>query len=611
MRASTNVTHAPFFFSSKDRSKASIKTTCSIAFYPNTTRTGWVGAGGAVYIRNPNLSARRLSYSTTKNTYTVAGTAVRRGPSQGEIWVTKAGITNLYIPGVAWLNLKQQNASRAFWEKVHTAIDPAISNYHQSANAREDVKWDAVRNKVGSRIRQLHHGHSRKRPLNELSLTELAHEAGAGYSLDISRSKLLVIDNSAVEIVAGKGGLPNSKLFAAPEFNNYVGGFAKLLADGLVPLGEGFMGQGARVNYGKIWTNNTDCFVCALPPFPTANHVSGPDGQGQCETSDLCGGSTVAEALSSAELAAKTTNLDDFPGLSLVPLDLDGPDQKLALPSTQVHVYELTLYCETTDPAVQTASLTGAACVSDDYLKSLLRAYTLPGHEADYALTVTPQQVHKAVQHLDEDGGLQASLAIPALEGAQGCEGFTKYAVYLTTQDEGVNTLLNEEWAALEKDATELTATLAENVGPDAKLRPCHITVTSSNKATIPSSDNMPDYKPSVNNIVGPAISVGKTGSIIPVSDTEAGESLKVYIQNFPKGAPISVQLSDGAVGKVGPVVANLEAFDDDGFAELEWTPPADLAPGKYYLVAFQENFPALFANSQILDIDSPYDESA
>lgn len=571
-----------------------------------------MGAGGAVYIRNPNLSARRLSYSTTKNTYTVAGTAVRRGPSQGEIWVTKAGITNLYIPGVAWLNLKQQNASQAFWAKVHTAIDPAVSNYRQSADARDAAKWDAVRNKVGSRIRQLHHGHGRKRLLNELTLTELAHEAGAGYSVDIPRSKLLAIDNSAVEIVTGKGGLPDSRLFAAPEFKNYVGGFAKLLADGLVPLGDGFKSQDARINYGKIWTNNTDCFVCNLPPFPTADHVSGPGGQGQCETSDLCGGSTVAESLASAELAAKTTDLNDFPGLSLVPLDLDGPDQKLALPSTQVHVYELTLYCESTDPTVQTASLRGAACISDDYLKSLLRAYTLPGYEADYALTATPQQIHKAVQHLDEDGGLQASLAIPKLEGAGACEGFTKYAVYLTTQEEAVNALLTQEWAALEKDATELTATLAENVGPAAKLRPCHVTVTATSKATVPSSDNMPDYKPSVNNIIGPAISVGKAGSIVPVSDTEAGETLKLYIQNFPKGAPILVQLSNGGIGKVGgPVVASLASFDDDGFAELEWTPPADLAPGKYFLMAFQENFPALFANSQAFDIDAPYDGSS
>jgi hypothetical protein len=556
---------------------------------------GWVGAGGALYMRNPNLSARRLSYSTTKNTYTVAGTDVRRGPSQGNIWVTKNGIYNLYVPGAVWLDLKTQNASRAFWKKVHDAIDPTIADIRNSANEARDRRYDTKNQALYGTTNGLPSTRKgRKRLLEGLSLTETVNAAGLNSvgNGEIPRSKLLAVNNDIKTVITG---IPPSSLFANPEFKGK--NFAKLLADGLVPFGEG-----ARVEYGKVWVNNTDCFVCNLAPFPTADHVAGP---GQCETSDLCGGDTIAETFLSAQDNAKSFDVTNFPGLSLVPIGQK--DEKLDLPNALVQTYELTLYCESTDPKVQTAALDGP-CVTDEYLKNLLRAYTLPGYEADYGIATAPQGIHKAVSALDEDGSLHASLEIAPLDGVQAgsCQGFTKYNIYLTTEQQDVNDLLTQEWTDLIKNSTDLTTTLAENVGPSAKLKPCFVKIVGKTQGVVPTPENMPDYKPSVNNIVGPSISVGKANSIVPVTDVDAGQPVKLYVQNFPKNVAISIRLADGTTEN-GLIVAKIPTFEDDGFVELDWTPAADVKPGKYYLVAYQDNFPALFANSQAFDIDAPH----
>jgi hypothetical protein len=212
---------------------------------------------------------------------------------------------------------------------------------------------------------------------------------------------------------------------------------------------------------------------------------------------------------------------------------------------------------------------------------------------------------------VEEEGLLPAAMQP---EWNPECQGWTKYNVYMTANDKVVGDSLAERWRAIVSDPADFEATLLQNADAAAPIKPCSITVKTIGAATYPSLKNMKGFKPLTSGLapVGPSVTVASDAAIAPVAEVAEGQAYKVYVQNFMKGAKLSLQLVKG-LDRSGPVVASIESFEDGGepgtgagMTELLWTPPAGLKalekPGeinKYYLKASVDSFPALFANSQ------------
>lgn len=544
----------------------------------------YVGAGGAAFIRNYVSTRRLVGYSSTPFQYTVAGTGVTRMQGMANLVVTKSGQHLLPFqpsPNKPMRALQQQQQQQAH-------VRTLTAREQEAALATDE---------------------------DSLAVRLLAGETG--------RSKLLVVQSYMSE---GKNDLivEDPKLFQAPALKDAWGVLPMLLAKRAAAEASSSSSTVAesKPSPGLISVNNTDCVLCSVAPGATADHLGGLES---CHVSDACAAADSPMAAVEAARAAAPAGFDvssGVPGLSALSKREDVDEEAMEeLPGVWMLWHELVVYCRPTDPAVQSSSsiTDGTSCLSATYIKDIVRAFLGPEHADDYQLAVASTELPAAVKPLVQaDVGLLAALAMqpPRREDA-GCQGLgAKYNVYMTANDREVEEYLTREWQAIVADPSDLEATLLQNAPVETsssssnKVTPCAIAVKRAGVAKYPNLQNMKGFKPLTSGLapVGPSVTLASDAAIAPVAEVTEGQAYKVYVQNFMKGAKLSLQLVKG-LDRSGPVVVAVESFeeeDESGMAELMWVPPPGLKEreqrgqiNKYYLKASVDSFPALFANSQ------------
>jgi hypothetical protein len=536
----------------------------------------WVGAGGAAFIRCYTTTRRGWGFSSTPFLYTVAGTGITRTQGQRNIVVTKAG---QYL-------LPFQPSPRP---KRLLDGQPRV----RTLTAAEEEEAQATDSLAV-----------------QLLMGETVAKAGQNaFYNPAGKSKLLVAQTYMDE---GKQTIiEDPTVFAAPEFKTVRGGLAMILANRAAAAESAAAIDVPKPNPGRISVNNTECMLCSVGPGPTAARAGGPDG-GACHVSDACAGAdSPLQALEAARAAAPAGfDVTGAPGLAAMPRRME--DGSVELPDVSLLWHELVVYCHSTDPRVPASSITDS-CLSANYVKDVVRAILGPEHADDYQLAVASADLHSSVKPLVEEEGLLPAAMQP--EWNPECEGWSKYNIYLTANDAAVDEYLARQWQALVADPSDLESTLLQNTDAAATVKPCSATLKRIGAAKYPSIKNMKGFKPLTSSLapVGPSVTVASESAIAPVAEVVEGSEYKVYVQNFMKGAKLSLQLVKG-LDRAGPVVASIESFEDDAAAagtgasltELKWTPPPGLKalekPGeinKYYLKASVDSFPAFFANSQ------------
>lgn len=524
----------------------------------------YVGAGGAVIIRCFTITFRGYGFSTTKNLYTIAGTGVSRTQALKNVVVTKAGQTLL-----PW-----QQSPR-----------PKRRDLENEVGGEEDSEveigvFDSARN---------------------------AYMDGEG------KSKLIVIQSMLEE---GKQVvIEDATPFEAKELKHYWGGLAQILADGAVTRGRGKV---LNTTKGMIYVNNTNCFVCSVGPGTSAEHMTGPSS---CVVSDACSeaetpAAAFASAKEAANVAAAEAEGDDvkpfdlsFPGMGAGSLHRELTEREIELPDVWMLWHEMTVYCRTTDPSLDTQGIIDEGCVSENYVKDIVRGYLGPTYaQDDYQLAVASANVHDAIKALVEEP--LAAAMTP--EWNADCEGWTKFNIYITASDPVIEEALTEEWEAIVDNPLDFQITLLQNYDATAKITPCSLSIKRVGTAKYPSLQNMKGFKPLKNgmSLIGPSLTVAAEAAIVPVTELVEGQTYKLYVQNFMKSSQVNVFLIKG-LERTGPMVATIADFDDkEGMVELEWMAPVGLEGAsnsgneqKYYLTASVGNLPALFANSQAFTI--------
>lgn len=91
-------------------------------------------------------------------------------------------------------------------------------------------------------------------------------------------------------------------------------------------------------------------------------------------------------------------------------------------------------------------------------------------------------------------------------------------------------------------------------------------------------------------------------------------QTVQVYIYNFPDKHDIAIELRH-SVDPYGLIIINVDGFADRGYSTVDWTLDGNaisthfnktiesMAQDKFYLYAFDRDFPALKAYSQTFRI--------
>ena len=554
----------------------------------------WVGAGGAAFIRCYTTTRRLSGVSSTRFLYTVAGTGITRLQGQRNIVVTKNGQYLLPFQPTP----KKRGLFFQSQRQQHPQPQPAVRTL-SGAEEESALATDSL--------------------AVQLLMGETVKAAGQNAFFNPEgRSKLLVVDTFMQE---GKQQIvEDPELYKAANIKDTFGGLPALLAQ-RAEAGEdsalaAASGAPATLNPGLISANNTECMLCSVGPGPTAAHAGGPD---TCHVSDACGGAATAQDAVAAAKAAAPAGFDfsGVPGLNGLPTR--AADGSVELPDIYMLWHEMVVYCHSTDPAVPSSSITDK-CLSANYVKDVVRAYLGPEHANDYQLAVASAGLDAAVKPLVEEEGLLPAAMAP--EWNPECQGWTKFNVYMTANDAAVQGHLARQWEGIVAAPADFEATLLQNANAannvdTAKVTPCSIAVKRVGAATYPSIKNMKGFKPLTSELapVGPSVILASDSAIAPVAEVAEGQEHTIFVQNFMKGAKVSLQLVKG-LDRTGPVVAAIDSFEDapgaGGMAELKWTPPAGLKamekPGeinKYYLRASVDSFPAFFANSQAFTLSA------
>ena len=164
------------------------------------------------------------------------------------------------------------------------------------------------------------------------------------------------------------------------------------------------MPKSREVIPGTISANNSECFLCSVRPGNTGEHIGGP---GNCETKDQCEGDNP---VASYQLAQKQTDMDLAPELTFPNVDTAA---KADLPDTWLLLSELVVYCRSTDPNTDDASIT-SDCLTREYVQEVIKGYiTMETNKTDYAVAVAPAGIHGATQNFTDEAlvELQAGIA--------------------------------------------------------------------------------------------------------------------------------------------------------------------------------------------------------
>lgn len=419
-------------------------------------------------------------------------------------------------------------------------------------------------------------------------------------SPEASRNSLLLV-RSSIEEEVREGLVGPEQLVAALHGMETIGELlARLDDDTAVPTGP------TQVAVSE----DTQCLVCGAAPVEQV-------GRGACQVSDACTAAEPAEALLQAQTAAAAGGVA-LPASVATTTDLlgtlggvDAAKDGEALPDLFYMWHELAVYC--------TAGAGGgiADCVSEAGLKQAVKAWLAGavGQDSGFSVAAASTAVPAAVAHLADDALLSAThrarrslqQADAAAATTDGCaaEG-TRFNVYVTTIDAGLQKPLRTAWAALVKDPEPVRAALGGPAGPCA--------LTAARKAAIvyPPIERMEPFQPEGLGLVGPSVIVGSGAAIAPVDHVVRGQPYRLFLQNFPGGMPAELRLvsasaaaaaGNAAAGLEGVPLATVGSFDDDGVTELAWTVAEDLPEGRYYVRAAAGPGGALFGTSQPFSI--------
>ena len=560
----------------------------------------FVGLGGAAFVRSYSNSRRLVTFGwPTVFTYTVAGTGVSSSGTKGQtIVVTKGGVTR-YV-----YNKTTKSATQISTPHKQRTASPTVVG---GGKGKKDKGAKRKAGAVGTR---------RKAQTDGTKMGSwLAAIADSTGGLDPSianDNKVVVLQTTIMEGRKNSWTPPHPDLFKASELKTRWGGYAKILGDGLVDVdGDGYVNAAkddgsAGFRPGLISANNSDCFLCSVGPGKSEDHIGGP---GSCEVSEECKADNPVDAYAEATKLT-TKNILPPAAAGILPETTKG-NGDVVYPNTWLLWSELVVYCRSTDPDTDDASIT-ANCLTKEYVEEVVKNYLLLNSTAanqGYQVTVAPAGLHAAAQ-LPNFAPDVEDTTVPALRDALSpewnpdCQGWTKYDIQVAATDPKVEQHVLDVFEDFFADAADLEDTILSNWDQnfEEELVPCGITITEKGEQRFPSIKTMPAYKPSETFNIAPNLVLADDTSIEPVRSIVPGETYKIYVQNFPAGSKVDVKLLEGS--KVdGPVVASIAKFDDDGTAELAWVAPGeglDLAAGKYYLQAQPVDFPALFAFSQL-----------
>lgn len=378
-------------------------------------------------------------------------------------------------------------------------------------------------------------------------------------------NKVVVLQSTIAQEIMGLP--PHPRKFRGRRMQEHVGGYARILADGLVDDDD----DQSVTKPGLISANNSDCFLCNVGPGKSEEHIGGPAG---CEVRDVCAsGNNPAEIYAKAQDSTTMNILPPHYDKSMGKVDKDGNP---IMANTWILWHELVVYCHSTDPEVDDSSIT-KGCLSMDYIKDVIKSYIMMDADTknEYQITVSEANVHGAADAFP-DPTLQELKMAMAPEWNPECQGFTKYDIRLLAADPDVEQHILDVMDGFAQDPADLEATILENADRDAELQPCGIRITEKDETRVPSMKNMPAFKPIQKWALGPDVAIADGVSIEPVKFLYPGETYTVYVQNFPKGLQVDLKLMNG-LGTAGPVVASIASFKDDGLTEVRWTVPTDI----------------------------------
>jgi len=423
----------------------------------------------------------------------------------------------------------------------------------------------------------------------------------ANGGVDPALNKIVMLDST---VYSSRGGFPTEAQYESQGKGLPYGKF--LAKDAMAnPYPPAAINS---VQPGKVAAINAGCFLCGVKPGNTADHVTMADN-GTCEVQEDCTGATPRATFDAAQ--AKTDQELGYPGRDALPgvASMEAPDiedSREELPDLYFLWYDMTVYCHSTNTEVDDGSIM-EDCLSADYVKRIVRAYVVISDstlDQGYDMAVDPTAVPQAVKSvLGADNGVLTELQIALTpQWNPGCQGYTTYDVHFSTQNAAVRGKIAAVMDEVAADPTELSQNIVQNANTTAELQPCSVKVNKKADQRYPSINNMPAFKPSSRSKVGPDVVVSDGTSIIPTDEVTPGQTYQIYVQNFPRGSKVNIQLVSGRKDS-GPIIAVIDSFNDDGTSEVvTWTAPSTLDPTqRYYLRASSDKVPALFANSQIL----------
>ena len=369
----------------------------------------WIGAGGAVFLRNYLFNQRNISFSTTNFTYTVAGTGVRNKNASKDIVVTSEGIRFLPTPSPtrAIADADPNNNVRKL-AGIPSHRRRRLSEYSRGQSARERLSMSSENGVRARDARMLTSStpppwYPFPPPAGSDLVSDaktLLHDAAA-----ILPSSLVVVGDTIIEETASFPSLPNIT-------NTAFGNLPNLLTS---PIATDTVVTGSKPTIVAS-TGGNECFLCSVGPGSTQNHVAVEGGA--CTSTDEC---TADSPLEAYQLATQQHAFPkDIPGTQWLPKNFTLPDISLAW-------YQVVVYCESLDPNVASDTIT-SGCSNATVLKSVLLDYLLLNNKT-YNVAVASAALHSAVTSI-VDKAFNDSLA-PAITNPN-CQGWSTYNVYLT-----------------------------------------------------------------------------------------------------------------------------------------------------------------------------------
>ena len=578
--------------------------------YFGTASQAFVGIGGAVFIRSYIVTKRRYNFAgPSPFSIVVGGTGAISSETRGQnFFISKNGITR-FIYNKTTKSVTQISTPRAQKTLSPTALKPG--------------KWKRKMGGIGGH-RKAQRGVETAGPSQAGATTmggwlKEIMDATGGLDPSIAKNnKVVVVQTTLLEGRSHSFTAPHPDAFKSPELEGRWGGYAKILADGLVEIQDKKAQESTRTlgsvkggsggyQPGLISANNSECFLCSVHPGRTLDHVGGPDA---CETSEACDADNPVDAYVQAQ---GLTNLNIMPPPGALPGVSGWANASLA--DTWLLWSELVVYCQHRDPGEDDASIE-RDCLTKEYVTEVLKSFIALNATdgTEYQITLSQGGLHPVATlstfHLEhEDSAMSELRSRLAPAWNPDCQGWTKFDVQVTASESEAEQHLLDVFEKFYEDPTDLRLTLIENWDPSEDIQPCGAVMTEKGEHRFPSIETMPAFRPSLTGSLGPDVTIADGVSITPPRTLVPGETYKVYVQNFPAGTKIILKLLAG-LEQDGPVVDTIESFDDDGISELAWTAPRDVdfSPKKYYLQATPAAFPVLFGNSQVFSFQDVAD---